>query len=229
MWVDPATWFQWTKVSAFAIGLIVGAFAVAGPVWVWSRKQVLTLAAGWIATLGTAMIGMSIWQSIEIEGAGFSARLGQIQERVEVLNRNVKVLDNSVNTLRKATISSAIDAVDDVSALTLVETPPTAISPQIVGDLDPYDHRSTDATLAREILKVAVLGMDVDKLAAWEEKLLSKELCQQIEAGIADEDMQGYLDHLRNRQGALNVRLVERNEKKFVCYNFLDPSKAARG
>jgi hypothetical protein len=95
---DPASWFEWIKVAAFIIGLCFGGFAVGSTSWVWLRKQLLTVSACWLATLGTGMIGMSIWQSIQIEGVGFKAILSEILRSQEAYKKD---LDASLAALEK--------------------------------------------------------------------------------------------------------------------------------
>jgi hypothetical protein len=83
-------------VAAFIAGLCFGGFAVGSTSWVWLRKQLLTISACWLATLGTGMIGMSIWQSIQIEGVGFKAILADLIKDQKVYNKRI---DDSVATI----------------------------------------------------------------------------------------------------------------------------------
>jgi uncharacterized membrane protein YcjF (UPF0283 family) len=102
MWADPLAWFPWIKIAAFIVGMFVGSFAVSSTSWVWWKRQVLTVAACWLATLGTGMIGMSIWQSIKIEGAGFSARLGDIEAQLKDTQNELKRTAITANAATEA-------------------------------------------------------------------------------------------------------------------------------
>lgn len=96
-----AIWFQYIKLAAFIAGLCFGGFAVGSTSWVWLRKQLITVTACWLATLGTGMIGMSIWQSIQIEGPGFRAVLAELskhEDRMASLAAQNQELASALNT-----------------------------------------------------------------------------------------------------------------------------------
>ncbi len=100
---------EWIRVAAFICGLVVGALAVASTSIVWLRKSLLTVTACWLASLGTVLIGMSIWQTVEIEGHGFRARLAEIEERTRELETAKAALDKKVAFL--ATFESRYPAM----------------------------------------------------------------------------------------------------------------------
>lgn len=102
MWSDPSLWYEWIKVGAFIAGLAVGAVAVFSPSWVWLRKQVISNAAVWLATLGTAMVTMSIWQSVQIEGAGFKASITGLQARFDALDNATADLARDIDSVQQA-------------------------------------------------------------------------------------------------------------------------------
>jgi hypothetical protein len=81
---DPANWYEWIKVAAFAFGLAFGGLAIGSPAWVWLRKQLLTATAGLLAVLGTVLISMSIWQSVEIEAAGLRVRIAELTDALKL-------------------------------------------------------------------------------------------------------------------------------------------------
>jgi hypothetical protein len=117
--MDPAIWFAWIKVAAFITGLCFGGFAVGTTSWVWLRKQLLTAFACWLATLGTVMIGMSIWQSIQIEGAGFNAILAKLEENNERLagvERQTSQLASATDVMEGAMLST-VEAFDKTTGL----------------------------------------------------------------------------------------------------------------
>jgi hypothetical protein len=80
---DPAYWYEWIKVAAFVFGLAFGGLAIGSPAWVWLKKQLLTATAGLLAALGTILISMSIWQSVEIEAAGLKLRIAELSKALE--------------------------------------------------------------------------------------------------------------------------------------------------
>jgi hypothetical protein len=79
---DPANWYEWIKISAFVAGIVFGGFAVASPSWVWLKKQLMPVAAVWLAGVGMVLISMSIWQSVEIEGPGLKLRIAELTKAV---------------------------------------------------------------------------------------------------------------------------------------------------
>ena len=83
---DPTNWYEWIKVAAFVFGLMFGGLAVGSPSWVWLKKQVLSTTAGWLATLGAGLISMSIWQSVEVEGPGFKAKIAELDNALKTAN-----------------------------------------------------------------------------------------------------------------------------------------------
>jgi hypothetical protein len=53
------------------------------------------------AVLGTVMIGMSIWQSIQIEGPGFRARLAELEAQLRGATVELNQAVNSVNSAKE--------------------------------------------------------------------------------------------------------------------------------
>ena len=96
---EPAFWYGWIKVLAFIAGLSVGAFAVYSPAAVWLRFQELTAAAASLAFVGCIMVGMSIWQSIQLEGPGFKLIMSDIEQIRNKLNDAVREQEENRNTL----------------------------------------------------------------------------------------------------------------------------------
>lgn len=97
--MTPDDLFDWIKVAAFIAGLVFGGFAVGSTSWVWLKRNLISVAACWLATLGTVMIGMSIWQSLEVSGPGWKAKFDTIASQNRDLKRMNDVLAARVDTL----------------------------------------------------------------------------------------------------------------------------------
>src|SRR3712207_4447558 len=102
---DPAIRMKWIQIGALIIGICFGAFAVASPSWVWLRKQIFSVGAGWLATLGTVLIGSSVWSSIEVSAPGFSADLksilNEVRARTEEISKRQEQIARLKNHLRR--------------------------------------------------------------------------------------------------------------------------------
>jgi hypothetical protein len=134
---DPANWYPWIELAAFLCGLIFGGFAVGSPSWVWLKRQLLTAPAFGLACLGTFLIGMSVWKSVQIEGPGFKAIIAELENTNQKINevtariihpqtvfalREIEgtegMLDNDVTTIvTLSPISMGLSIFNDVSKM----------------------------------------------------------------------------------------------------------------
>lgn len=124
MWEDPTLWYEWIKVGAFIAGLVVGAVAVFSPSWVWLRKQLISTPAVWLATLGTVMVTMSIWQSVQIEGAGFKASITGLQARFDALDTATAELSRDIDAVQQAIARPRASTAQPLAPLEVGAVPP---------------------------------------------------------------------------------------------------------
>ena len=84
--LEPAYWYAWIKVLAFLAGVFVGGYAVYSPAWVWLNMQKLKGTAAFLAAIGCLMVGMSIWQSVQLEApGGFKMIMSEIDKMKQVI------------------------------------------------------------------------------------------------------------------------------------------------
>jgi hypothetical protein len=173
---DPASWFEWIKVAAFITGLCFGGFAVGSTSWVWLRKQLLTISACWLATLGTGMIGMSIWQSIQIEGVGFRAILAEFIKGQEAYEKN---LDNRLIALTKHSelLAAAANAMENATLSTMTAVDKGVETLETIQEIKGRQTVPDDRVRTREEWNSIVLGGIND---------VTKAL---IEAGYSEEEV----------------------------------------
>ena len=114
--MDAASLSQEIQLAALAVGLGLGTLAVAATCYVWFRHQTYGVGGAGMSVLGLALLGLSLWQSLEIsmsdKGVAFKAALAteQLTKRAgdyteqgvastEALRKRVDKLDASIKQI----------------------------------------------------------------------------------------------------------------------------------
>lgn len=180
----PADFYEWIKVAAFIFGLIFGGFAVFSPSWVYFRRDLLTVWAVVLAALGTTMIGMSIWQSVVIEGPGFSARFAELEEH----NRQLQAqLDSNKKQLAELK-ESGVTTVASVDAARLQ----AEISQQLRAEVSQQLRAEVSQQLRTEVSQQ--LYEEVSReLYATVSRQLRADVSKLLEAEVSEKFTQGWM------------------------------------
>lgn len=102
---DPAQWLEWIRVGVLIAGVVFGASTLGCAGWFFIKNRMITSSSLWLSVLGTTLLCLAIWQTIDAKPERLSAEAGiselekrllvfveQLQVQAEQNGREVKVL-----------------------------------------------------------------------------------------------------------------------------------------
>jgi hypothetical protein len=82
--MDAASLGQDIRVAALTVGLVLGTLALFGVCYAWLRNQTFGVGGAGMSVVGTALLGLSLWQSLEVSMSdkGVSLKAALITEQL---------------------------------------------------------------------------------------------------------------------------------------------------
>jgi len=88
----------------FIVALVIGSLILLSVCFVYIKHQVIKLSGLSFASIGMVLIGMSVWQTIDItiDKNGLSAKLDQVMKEIQVTKQDIKTTNRKIDATKQA-------------------------------------------------------------------------------------------------------------------------------